>query len=255
MISKLSLKDDDSVLLTSFGTPKIKKLVGFKSDLPREAASLSKIFLALETTERLDKGEVKNHNLEITKKDVAGYGSDILVDLVSTSNKLYLDIKTLVGLMVKYSCNSSAFILANKMLAKRNALQKKATKYWKLRSVKLIKKYGDLDNKFSLEDILKVYEIIFSKSGELWDFLRDKLKTSRNIYYLFDQLEVSVIASKSGTIFKDGYYWVSDTGVIKVGNKKYFVGAIIKRKRISTAVKKIRSIGKRMIGYVLDLKT
>jgi hypothetical protein len=221
-----------------------KVLIDFNSHLPREIASLSKIFLALETIERLERKDIPNKSFIISKDDIAGYGTDVLSDLLSRQNQIRLDTLTLVGLMIKYSCNSSAAILANKILYPRSSLEKRAVDYWKLKNVSLVSKGGKLNNKFSLRHIFKMYQEIFKKRGKGWDFLREKMKTSRNIYYLFDQLNINVVASKSGTVFKNGYYWVSDTGIVEIKGQNYYLGAIVKRKRISTAVKSIRTIGR-----------
>ena len=244
MNSKLRLQPSDSVLLVRGMSSNKKVLIDFNSHLPREIASLSKIFLALETIERLERKDIPNKSFIISKDDVAGYGTDVLSDLLSKQNQIRLDTLTLVGLMIKYSCNSSAAILANKILYPRSGLEKRAVDYWKLKNVSLVSKEGKLSNKFSLRHIFKMYQEIFKKRGRGWDFLREKMKTSRNIYYLFDQLNINVVASKSGTVFKNGYYWISDTGIVEIKGHNYYLGAIVKRKRISTAVKSIRTIGR-----------
>lgn len=250
--SKLRLQTNDSVLLIKGLSSGKRVLIDINSHLPKEIASLSKIFLALETVERIERKNILNNSIVINKEDLAGYGTDVLSDIISKRNYVMLDILTLVGLMIKYSCNSSAVILANKILQPRTNLEKRAVDYWKLKNVSLVSKEGKLSNKFSLRHMYKIYQVIFEKKGRSWDFLREKMKTSRNIYYLLDQLNVKVIASKSGTVFKSGHYWVSDTGIIQINDDNYFIGATVKRKKISTAVKSIRLIGREII---LDLLT
>jgi len=241
---KVLLQKHDSVLVTKFDLGYDQELFEYNSSIPREAASLSKIYLALDTIERLDKKEITNKVVSIRKKDVAGYGTDVLTDLLSVHNQIKLDILTLVGLMIKYSCNSSAAILANRILSPRSELEKRAANYWKLKNVNLVSKHKKIENLFSLRDIQNVYRKIYLKKGPLWDFLRERLGKSRNIYYLFDQQNLNILGSKSGTVFKDGYYWISDTGVIEIKGGRFFLGAVIRRKKISTAVRKIREVGK-----------
>lgn len=199
---------------------------------PKKAASLVKVSYALEILKRLEDGLIKEELVKITPDMVSNYGTNVLVDLVDEKNQISLSVQTLVGLMIKYSCNSSAAILLQKYLPNMK------------KEEKLV----------SLEEMARLFTEIFGENPRLKkynEFLKDKLKTSRNIYYLFDQLEVNVLGSKSGTLNKDSVYYINDSGVVEFGGKRYFVGAMVSDKNISTAVLTIRNLGKELVR---DLK-
>jgi len=169
----------------------------------QNAASLAKVFLAAELLRLIDERRIQNKVVEISRQDLDGTGTDVLIDLVNGRNKIVIDALTLMGLMIKYSCNSSALILAKKFLPKREVLQSNAIKFWGLKDARLVDNKGQLVNYFSLLDFLILFQKIYNKSGQNWDLLREKLKESRNIYYLFDQLELEVLGSKTGTLKVD----------------------------------------------------
>ena len=97
-----------------------------------------------------------------------------------------------------------------------------------------------------------LYKQIYNGNEKYKVIVREALRESRNIYYLFDQKNIKILGSKSGTIFKDGLYWISDSGIIKIGNKKYFLSAVVARKKISVAVKEIRRIGDGLINLLKE---
>jgi hypothetical protein len=216
----------------------------------QNAASLAKVFLAAELLRLIDERRIQNKVVEISRQDLDGTGTDVLIDLVNGRNKIVIDALTLMGLMIKYSCNSSALILAKKFLPKREVLQSNAIKFWGLKDARLVDNKGQLVNYFSLLDFLILFQKIYNKSGQNWDLLREKLKESRNIYYLFDQLELEVLGSKTGTLKVDNWYWVDNCGVINFRGERYFLGAMVSRRRISKAVKRIRKIGRDMLGVI-----
>ena len=125
---------------------------------------------------------------------------------------------------------------------------KVAKETWEMKDIELVNKKGDWLNLMSIRDVFVLYKELYGKNpkknyGPLGDLIVDSLRESRNIYYLFDQLEVKVLGSKTGTsLEKDGYI-VNDSGVMEVRDKRYFCGAMVKRKNISQAVKRIRSYG------------
>lgn len=218
-----------------------------------EAASLIKVFYALEVLRRLEQGLIKKKSIKIKPEMVSKYGTNVLGGLLDQNSSLTLSVQSLVGLMIKYSCNSSTDILRKYLLPDSKSLQKIARDIWGLNSLKLIENGKDV-KRASVTDIYKLFQAIFSSKPALKkynNFLQEKLKTSRNIYYLFDQLEVNVLGSKSGTLQKDGYYFINDSGVIEIGKQKYFIVAMVKDKKISSAVLQIRKIGRRLLK---DLK-
>ena len=213
---------------------------------PQKAASLIKVFYALEVLRRLEEGLIKDQPIKITSDAVSDYGTNILVDLMGDQNEVWLNIQTLVGLMVKYSCNSSTDILLKNCLPEVGQLNEIAKNVWDLKTLKM-----DNQNKLvSLDDLAKLFIAIFGSNPKLKkynQFLKEKLKTSRNIYYLFDQLEVKVLGSKSGTLQKDNAYFINDSGVIEINGKVYFIGVMISDLKISVAVIKARQIGKDLV--------
>ena len=138
--------------------------------------------------------------------------------------------------------------MANNFLEGRKKLQENAEKIWGLKNISLINKTGVVASDFSLADFLKLFQFIYSKTTKNWRYLQEKLKTSRNIYYLFDQLELEILGSKSGTGKLDGLYWISDCGIFKKDGKTYFMGAIVSNKKISSAVLRIRKVGKELLS-------
>lgn len=219
-----------------------------KTALP--AASLVKVFLAAELLRLIDEGKIKNRVVKVQKNDLEGTGTDVLVDIVGGKNRVFVDALTLMGLMIKYSCNSSTLILSKEFLPERKFLQDRAKNIWGLKNAVLLEKNDEVVSKFSLFDFLTIFQFIYSKSGKNWKFLRDKLRTSRNIYYLFDQIEINILGTKTGTAKIEDVYWVNNCGIFELGGKHYFMGAMVSDKRISQAVLRIRKIGKMLFGIL-----
>ncbi len=92
------------------------------------AASLAKFFFAAELLRLIDEGRVENRVVAVRKDELDGTGTDVLVDIVGGRNKIFVDALTLMGLMIKYSCNSSTLVLSKKFLPKRKILQDSAIK-------------------------------------------------------------------------------------------------------------------------------
>jgi len=245
---KAKKSDGESILLAEITKGKQKILFEKNLNTPHYSASLAKVFLAAEFLRLLHSGGVKNREILIKRRDLAGYGTDVLVDLATSKNQIMMDAITLMGLMIKYSCNSSAAILSKYFLPERRILQKNAFDIWGLKNVTLVKKNNEVASDFSLSDFLTLFREIYSKKGSNWDFLREKLKTSRNIYYLFDQLELDILGTKSGTKKIGEIYWINDCGLFKVDRKIYFMGAMVSSNKISKAVLRIREIGKELIS-------
>lgn len=225
---KTSLENTDRVLLVKMGSKKDTTLLDFNSGIPTEAASLIKVYFAALLKEKLEKGEIKNMEILITKSLLANYGTDILTDLVKRKNSVKLDILTLIGLMLKYSCNSSAKTLTTKFLPQ----------------------FLKGDKKISLQKLAHLFKEIYSSGSEYATFIQEALKTSRNIYYLFDQQEIEILGSKSGTISIGNFYSVGNAGLVKINGEMFFIGAIVKRKRISQAVKILRKIGREVLSLI-----
>ncbi len=239
---------NESILLAEIEGNRYKVIFEKESFLTFCSASLSKVFLAVEFLRLLDEKKIVNRVITISKEDLEGYGTDVLYDLYKEGNLIKIDGLTLMGLMIKYSCNSSALILSRYFLPRRKVLQRNAHRIWGLKDVTLTSKRGEILTYFSLMDFLILFKYIFSKEGENWDFLREKLKTSRNIYYLFDQLEIDILGSKSGTQHLNGVYWISNCGLFRLKDKVYFAGASVSSDKISSAVNRIREIGKVLIA-------
>lgn len=242
-----SLQDSDSVLLVKLLPDKDQILFDFKANTPRKAASLTKTLFALEIARRLESGKMANQQIKVTSDMLEGYGTDILPDLLQGKSEVKLDILTLVNLMLKYSCNSSTAILTRRFLPKRSQLQKIVQKEFGLKNIKLVNQNGEIENLFSLSDFLKVVKQIFSKSTNIYKLIQKSLKESTNKYYLFDQLEAKILGSKTGTIFENGFYYIGDIGIVEIKNEQYFMGAIIKRRKIQQAILDIRNIGKELL--------
>lgn len=254
-----SLKPEDSVFMSkvkwgegSFEA-KDKVLVDVNSSKPRKAASLTKVFFALEVSRQLGTGELGKEAIDIPLDVINEFGTNVLGDMVGRGNVVKLEPLTLAGLMLKYSCNASTRIVLEKLLPVRKDLEEIARKEWGLREITLVDSQGRSENTISLRDMRRLYGVLFDAdrgvrlNGEYLTYLREKLKLSRNIYYLFDQQEVKILGCKSGTLFEGGYYWIGDTGVFEVRGESYFIGAILRRRRISEAVIKIREIGFNMM--------
>ena len=245
-----TLQGSDSVLLVKLSPNQDQILFDFKANYPRKAASLTKTLFALEIARRFESGTIINQKVKITSKMLEGYGTDILPDLLQDKGEIELNILTLVNLMLKYSCNSSTAILARKFLPKRSKLQEIAKKELGLTDIKLVGQKGEIENMFSLADFFKVAKQIFNKKTPTYKFIQKSLKESSNKYYLFDQLETRILGSKTGTIFENGYYYLGDLGIVEVRGDRYFLGAMIKRKKIQQAVQDIRQIGKELLKLV-----
>lgn len=237
----------ESYLLALLSHKEPQILVEKNSEIIRDAASMGKVFLAAEFIRLLEAGKVQNSKVEINKNDVHGYGTDVLGDIVGVNNFIMVDGLTLLGLAIKYSCNSSTHILAKYFLPDRRTLEENARVVWKLRNVRLVAENGKYLNSFSLSDFLILFERIYKNKEAIWDILKEKLRTSRNIYYLFDQLELKMLGSKTGTIKIGQYYQINDCGLFKYKGKTYFLGAMITDKSISKAVLRIREIGRNMV--------
>ncbi len=213
------------------------------------AASLAKVFLAAELLRLIDEGKIENRVIEVKKEDLDGTGTDVLVDLVGGINKILVDVLTLMGLMIKYSCNSSTLIRSKKFLPERKILQDNARRIWRLEDAILVEE-GEIINKFSLFDFLAIFQQIYSRNGKNWELLREKLRTSRNIYYLFDQIEINILGAKTGTAKIGNTYWINNCGIFELLGRKYFIGAMISDSRISEAVLRIRRIGRKLISML-----
>lgn len=248
MANRADWEKGESFLLAELKARGHRVLVEKDSMIPRYAASVSKVFLAAEFIKLLEQAKTLNKEIEIKDRDIVGYGTDVLADLVGKKNLIRIDALTLVGLMLKYSCNSSGSILAKYFLPDRKTLQRVARETWGLKNSRLIDKNGKQLNYFSLRDFLIIFQKIYSQKGRYWKFLGDNLKTSRNIYYLFDQQELEILGSKSGTKRIGKTYYVHDCGIFKLNGKKYFIAATVLNQSISKAVLKIREIGKQLVS-------
>lgn len=245
---------EESYLLAKISKNKISILKKKNSKKAYCSASLTKVFFASEILRLIDLGKIKNSQIEIEQSNIDGTGTDILADLIKGKNKISIDTITLIGLMIKYSCNSSTKILVNKYLSDRNELQKTVINQWKLCDTVLIDRSNNIKTDFSLNDLSVLFTKVYLTEGLNWNFFREKLRTSRNIYYLFDQLKVRVLGSKSGTIKMDKKYHISDCGIVKIKGGIYFLGAMVTSNEISDAVLRIRKIGKELIAS-LDRKS
>ena len=238
--------------MIEIGPEKDVVIFDHKPQVLRNVASVIKIYFGLEVARRLHNSKVSDKTVSINRKKLAGYGTDVLNDLVARKNIIKLDAPTLIKLMLKYSCNSSTRILTSEFLPERKELEDHAKEYWKLKKIKLINQQGKIEKLLSLRDVFTLYKQIYNGNEKYKVIVREALRESRNIYYLFDQKNIKILGSKSGTIFKDGLYWISDSGIIKTGNKKYFLSAVVARKDISVAVKEIRRIGEGLISLLKE---
>jgi hypothetical protein len=236
-----------SFLLAKFTPTGAEILEGKDFRKAKEAASVAKVFLAAEIIRLMEEGRVKNSQILIKRSDIEAYGTDVLADIVKNNNVVNLDVLTLIGLMIKYSCNSSASILSKRILPKRRDLDKVAKDVWELKDSKLAAKDGRRLNKFSLGDLLLIFRKIYGEEGKLWNFLKEKLRTSRNIYYLFDQKEIEILGCKSGTKKVGPKYFINDCGVFRYNDEVYFMGAMVSDRSISRAVLGIRKIGEDLL--------
>jgi hypothetical protein len=227
-----------------------KTIISKNSNLSLNTASLAKVFYALEVLDRLDKNQIFNKSIRIQKKDIEGYGTDVLNDIVCDKNIIELDLMSLVGLMLKYSCNSSTKLIVSNFLGDRKLLQNEAIQKWNLSGTQLVDKRGNIEAKFSIDDLSNIFSRIYEGGGKNWLYAQNKLKESRNIYYLLDQKEVNVLGSKSGTVNINGIYWVSNCAMFQIGEHIYFIGAVVSNKHISKAVQKIRQIGKALFNNI-----
>lgn len=225
-------------------------IISKNSNLSLNTASLAKVFYALEVLDRLDKKQIINKSIRIQKKDVEGYGTDVLNDLIGGNNVIKIDLMTLVGLMLKYSCNSSTKLIVDNFLGDRKLLQNEAIQKWNLFGTQLVDKRGNVEAKFSIDDLSNIFSRIYEGDDKNWLYVQNKLKESRNIYYLLDQKEINVLGSKSGTANVNGIYWVSNCAMFQIGEHIYFIGAVVSNKHISKAVQKIRQIGKTLINKI-----
>lgn len=201
------------------------------SGTPLVSASLIKLLYANEILSQIESGKLSDDPILITPDMVSKYGTNVLGDLVNGKNQISLSPSSLTGLMIKYSCNSSSSILR------------------KYLSDDLI------SDTITLKKLREEFEKVYADPPKLQtynDFLKNELKTSRNIYYLFDQLGVNVLGSKSGTLQKDGVYWIGDSGVIEDNGQKYFIASIVSREKISDAVIEIRKIGKALVNLIRE---
>lgn len=242
---------NDSFLLAALSDKGIKIIEEKNLDISKYAASLSKVFLAAEFINLLELGEVENKTMYIKKSYLAGYGTDVLSDLVSENNTIKIDGLTLMGLMIKYSCNSSAHIIAKYYLQAHKVQYKNAVDFWASKSNKINSPAVNKRNYFSLKDLLIIFRKVYTTKGDYWNFLRVKLKTSRNIYRLFDQKEIEILGSKSGTAKIKDEYFVNDFGVFNLGKRTYLIGTMVTDKSISKAVIRIRKIGQYLITNLL----
>jgi len=237
----------DSLLLTEIdgGDAVVEQF----ANVARPAASVTKVFYALELARRVVEGEMKDELVDVSGSEVVDEeGSNVLKDILRGGGRLSLKMSVVVGLMLKYSCNGSTVVLFRNYFTDIKKLMRVAKEVWGLKDIELVNKKGDWLNLMSLRDISSLYKELYGESpkqdyGHLGDLIRDSLRESRNIYYLFDQLEVKVLGSKTGTGINENGYVINDSGVMKIGGKKYFWGAMVERKKISGAVKKIRSYG------------
>lgn len=250
-----NLSKDDSLIAVKLDSEKNLILAEYNSYTPREAASMIKVFYALEVFRRIEIGLIKNEKVEIKSDMVNQYGSNVLGDIVNNGNTVRFDLETLICLMLKYSCNSSTSILKKYFLPSEKDLEKLAHDIWGLRNLIFINSNGKNENKISLHDMFILYNWIYGLNPMLQIYnssLKEKLRKSRNIFYLFDQLELQMLGSKSGTLFKNGFYWINDSGIVEIQNQKYFLGASVKRRKISNAVLQIRKIGKDLVNIIIS---
>ena len=238
----------ESILLAELSKNKSRILFERNSNFPRYSASLVKVFYAIEFIKLLQKRAIKNRTVFIKDDDLEGYGTDVLSDIVRGQNVVKIDGITLMGLMLKYSCNSSSSVLTKNFLPKRKGLQVIARKEWGFVNATLVSKKGKAINFFSLQHFLTLFQFIYSRKGKYWDYLKSKLRTSRNIYYLFDQLELDILGVKSGTAKYGKYYWINNCGVFRLKGKNYFIGAMVSNTSISKAVIRIREIGRELVN-------
>lgn len=242
----------ESYLLAHLSNKESQILVEKNSNIARDAASVGKVFLAAEFIRLLEAGKVQNSAIEINKNDIQGYGTDVLADIVGIKNLIRIDALTLLGLIIKYSCNSSSYILAKYFLPERRVLDIIAKEDWGLMKVRLVGRNGKYLNLFSLRDFLILFEKIYKHKGIAWNFLKEKLKTSRNIYYLFDQLGLDMLGSKTGTKKIGNIYHINDCGLFEYSSETYFMGAMVSDKNISKAVLRIREIGRNLVTTLKD---
>jgi len=240
-------KNTDSILIAEIKSDGFEVIFEKNSFVPHYAASLAKVFLAAELLKLIDEEKITNKLVEIKEEDLEKMGTDVLADIVGGKNKVIVDALTLMGLMIKYSCNSSALVLAGKFLPERKVMQEDGRKFWRMKNITLVGENGEIANNFSLMDFLVLFEKVYKKKGKNWDILREKLKASRNIYYLFDQLELKVLGTKSGTKKLDDIYYINDCGLFELKGKTYFMGAMVSDRSISKAVIRIREIGRNLI--------
>jgi hypothetical protein len=235
------LSKDDSLLFCKFSKNKSEIIFEHNADIPRTAASITKVLYAAEILRRLNKGEISNEQIKIDNKSLAGYGTDVLSDLIEGKNQVYLDVETLVKLMIKYSCNSSTLILNRKYLQDFDDIER-ASKYWGVRS------FDRKNNKLSVKDIFMLYKKIYTLDADWLNLLKASLKEARSIYRLFDLNKINLLGSKSGTLFQDGIYTIGDSGVFEFNNETYFLGAIFSDKSITSGISRMRNLGRKLIN-------
>lgn len=223
-------------------------LLSHYADTLFEAASLTKTLYAALIAETADFSQV----LTISKDQLAGYGTDVLPKLFMHKDTHEISVESLLNLMLIYSCNSSTKILLDLFFPERHKITEETSRIgMKSAHISFIDNKIN-ENKLTLRDCFTLYQYIWTNK-KLRNFFTGK--NSINIFYLFDQLPISLITSKTGMTKEEGIYTVGNTGILVHEDSFYFMAGFAEDQSISNAVTNLRSSGKLMHEHLNKLNT
>lgn len=211
-----------------------------------DAASLVKVFYAAVIAKEMVAGHISDEVIAISSGSVNIPGTNVLKDVLPQGGVINLPASILVGLMLKYSCNASTQLLFDQYFRSSHILEDYIDKY-QLTGVKLYDDSGKWINYWSLRDITEVFAdlyIIPENYGQLGIQIRQHLSESRGIYYLFDQLGIEVLGSKTGTNSGENCAQINNIGVVVKNGIQYAWGAMVSENHISDGVLEIRRLGR-----------
>jgi hypothetical protein len=211
-----------------------------------EAASLTKVLYASEIVKKATLSDI----ITVTKDQVVGYGTDVLPKLFLHQDSLHISIDSLLNLMLTYSCNTSTRVLLDYFFPVRETILSQLSEY-NLESTELRFENKEIVvNKTTLQDLFRIYTFIFN-NVTLTEFFTKK--NAINIFYLFDQIPISLVTSKTGMVKENNIYTVGNTGVVTHHGEYYFLGGYSSANDIRSAVIALRNSGKTMFDHLHNI--
>lgn len=225
-----------------------------------KAASIVKLIYAIDLMHQIERGEIKKQKIKIIDKYLINEGTNLLRDLtLDSSSQPTLSLKTLIRLMLKYSCNGSTHAIWDHIVIPIDKFRNRLGRVWRI-NTQIFDTAGNFNNIMRPTDILEIYRHIYDDGLNILGkdakkFLQDCLEEGKSRYSIFDQktFNIKILGCKGGQIFEPAptnkaYYHDSGAFLVRSTGKKYIIITMTESLDFASSRDWTRKIGKKLLS-------